>query len=319
MPHLSAARLFDDNREKLQLEWVAGRSGAQQELAPARVSSSTEGLIGHFNLIHPNWIQVLGRTEVGYLAALETTVLEQSLAQLATTDMFCLIVTGGETPPSSLRTLAESSNIPLFTSPLASVHLMWLLRYYLARALAESTVLHGVFLDVLGMGVLITGDSGVGKSELGLELISRGSGLVADDVVEFYRIAPETLEGRCPPLLKDFLEVRGLGVLDIRTIFGETSVRPRMNLKLIVHLEKPTGSDAVRLERLPLAASSQNVVGVDVRTVTVPVAAGRNLAVLVEAAVRNYVLQLRGIDSTRVFIDRHQQHMRESEAGRDER
>ena len=316
MPHLSAARLFDDNRDKLQLEWVAGRSGAPHELAPARVSSSTEGLIGHFNLIHPNWIQVVGRTELSYLQTLEPAVLEKSLAQLAGTDLFCLIVTGGEAPPAILRELAESSSTPLFVSPLPSVHLMWLLRYYLARALAESTVLHGVFLDVLGMGVLITGESGVGKSELGLELISRGSGLVADDVVELYRIAPETLEGRCPPLLKDFIEVRGLGVLDIRTIFGETSVRPRMNLKLIVHLERPAGSDGVRLERLPLAASSQDVLGVEVRKVSVPVAAGRNLAVLVEAAVRNYVLQLRGIDSTKQFIERHQLHMREADGER---
>jgi HPr kinase/phosphorylase len=181
--------------------------------------------------------------------------------------------------------------------------------------LAEWTTLHGVFLDVLGMGVLITGESGVGKSELGLELISRGSGLVADDVVELYRTAPETLEGRCPALLKDFLEVRGLGVLDIRTIFGETSVRPRMNLKLIVHLERPAGPDAVRLERLPLAASNQTVLGVEVRKVSIPVAAGRNLAVLVEAAVRNYVLQLRGIDSTHEFIARQKAHMRAEESG----
>jgi len=311
MPHLSAARLFDDNREKLQLEWIAGRAGGEHELAPERVSSSSEGLIGHFNLIHPNWIQVLGRTEIAYLEALDPEVRHNALAQIAATDIFCLIVTGAETAPSMLQAMAEEHGIPLFSSPLTSVHLMWLMRYYLARALAESTTLHGVFLDVLGMGVLITGESGVGKSELGLELISRGSGLVADDVVELYRTAPETLEGRCPALLKDFLEVRGLGVLDIRTIFGETSVRPRMNLKLIVHLEKPSGADAVRLERLPLAASSEKVLGVEVRKVTVPVAAGRNLAVLVEAAVRNYVLQLRGIDSTREFIARHEQHMRE--------
>jgi HPr kinase/phosphorylase len=312
MPHLSAARLFDDNREKLQLEWIAGRSGAAGELAPERVSSSTEGLIGHLNLIHPNWIQVLGRTEIKYLDALGAAEREQALAQLGASDIFCIIVTGAETAPAPIRLLAETKGTPLFASPLPSVHLMWLLRYYLARALAESTVLHGVLLDVLGMGVLITGESGVGKSELGLELISRGGGLVADDAVEFYRIAPETLEGRAPPLLRNFLEVRGLGVLDIRTIFGETSVRPRMNLKLIVHLEKPAGPDVVLLERLPLAASSQNVLGVEVRKVTVPVAAGRNLAVLVEAAVRNYVLQLRGIDSTREFIARHEQHLRDA-------
>lgn len=309
MPHLSAARLFDDIREKLQLEWIAGRAGSARELAPERVSASPEGLIGHLNLIHPNWIQVLGKTEIGYLDTLDPIVRAKALAQLAASDIFCLIVTGGEAVPTALQAMAEANHTPLFTSPLASVHSMWVLRYYLARALAESTTLHGVFLDVLGMGVLITGESGVGKSELGLELISRGSGLVADDVVELYRTAPETLEGRCPVLLKDFLEVRGLGVLDIRTIFGETSVRPRMNLKLIVHLEKPAGPDAVRLERLPLAASSQKVLDVDVRKVSIPVAAGRNLAVLVEAAVRNYVLQLRGIDSTREFIARHERHM----------
>ena len=134
---------------------------------------------------------------------------------------------------------------------------MWMLRPYLARALAESTTAHGVLLDVLGMGVLITGDSGVGKSELALELISRGSGLIADDVVELYRIGPETLEGRCPALLKDFLEVRGLGVLNIRTIFGEAALRPRKNLKLIVHLAKPAAAEGVPMERLPLNAGSE--------------------------------------------------------------
>jgi HPr kinase/phosphorylase len=186
---------------------------------------------------------------------------------------------------------------------------MWMLRPYLARALAESSTTHGVFLDVLGMGVLITGDSGVGKSELGLELISRGSGLIADDVVELYRIGPETVEGRCPALLKDFLEVRGLGVLNIRTIFGEAALRPRKNLKLIVHLEKPAG-EAAPLERLPLKPGSEPVMGVDIRKVSIPVAAGRNLAVLTEAAVRNYVLQLRGFDSTQEFVSRQSESMK---------
>jgi HPr kinase/phosphorylase len=188
-----------------------------------------------------------------------------------------------------------------------------MLRPYLARALAESSTTHGVFLDVLGMGVLITGDSGVGKSELGLELISRGSGLIADDVVELYRIGPETVEGRCPALLKDFLEVRGLGVLNIRTIFGEAALRPRKNLKLIVHLEKPAG-EGVPLERLPLKPGSEPVMGVDIRKVSIPVAAGRNLAVLTEAAVRNYVLQLRGFDSTQEFVTRQSQQMKKSDS-----
>jgi HPr kinase/phosphorylase len=152
--------------------------------------------------------------------------------------------------------------------------------------------------------VLITGESGVGKSELGLELISRGHGLVADDVVEISRIAATALEGRCPPLLKDFLEVRGLGVLNIRTIFGQTAVRPKMNLKLIVHLQRPQQAGAQESERLPLHELYEDILGVTVRKVMIPVAAGRNLAVLLEAAVRNCILQLRGVDSMQEFLAR---------------
>jgi HPr kinase/phosphorylase len=220
-----------------------------------------------------------------------------------------MIVAGGESVPEYLHALADTTHTALFASPLDSVELMWMLRPYLARALAESTTMHGVLLDVLGMGVMITGDSAVGKSELALELISRGSGLIADDVIELYRIAPETLEGRCPSLLCDFLEVRGLGVLNIRTIFGEAALRPRKNLKLIVHLEKPAGAEPQYVERLPLKPGIEEIMGVSLRKVTIPVAAGRNLAVLVEAAVRNYVLQLRGIDSTQDFIARQSQQI----------
>jgi HPr kinase/phosphorylase len=150
----------------------------------------------------------------------------------------------------------------------------------------------------------------VGKSELGLELISRGHGLVADDVVEISRLAANTLEGRCPPVLKDFLEVRGLGLLDVRTIFGETAVRPKMKLKLIAHLEKPApASNRDVTERLPLAEQSEEILGVTVRKVVIPVAAGRNLAVLLEAAVRNYILQLRGINSSAEFVARQKRAM----------
>jgi HPr kinase/phosphorylase len=161
-------------------------------------------------------------------------------------------------------------------------------------------------MDVLGMGVLISGESGLGKSELALELISRGHGLVADDVVDFSRIAPHTVEGRCPPLLRNLLEVRGLGLLDIRAIFGETAIRPKMKLKLIVHLVKRSAIDS-EYQRLPLEALTQDVLGVAIRKVVIPVAAGRNLAVLTEAAVRSTVLQLRGFDTMGDFIARQRQ------------
>jgi HPr kinase/phosphorylase len=161
-------------------------------------------------------------------------------------------------------------------------------------------------MDVLGMGVLITGESGVGKSELALELISRGHGLVADDVVEVSRLTPDALEGRCPELLRDFLEVRGLGLLNIRTIFGETACRRKMKLKLIVHLQKPQVG-VPEAARLPLDAQTENILGVPIRKVAIPVAAGRNLAVLLEAAVRSTILQFRGIDNMQEFLDRQQQ------------
>jgi len=312
MPRLTIARLFEDNREKLKLAWTAGREGGAKDLNSEVIKGSTKGLIGHLNFIHPNWIQVLGTTEVEYLKNVDPEVCVRTLTEVATRDLACFMVAGTEEVPPSLTSVAEATQTPLFVSPVPSIELMWMLRPYLARGLSDSMTAHGVFLDVLGMGVLITGASGVGKSELALELISRGSGLIADDVVEFYRIGPDTIEGRCPVLLRDFLEVRGLGVLNIRTIFGEAALRPRKNLKLIVHLERP-GPDLVPLERLPLRPGGEDVMGVDIVKVTVPVAAGRNLAVLTEAAVRNQVLQLRGIDSTAEFISRQAAQMQRPE------
>ena len=252
MPQISVAQLFEDNREKLRLAWIAGRDGGVKVLDSAHLKDSRSGLIGHLNFIHPNWIQILARPEIDHLNSLDTITRQQTLHRLATSELACIVVAGSEQAPEHLCALADTLHVALFASPLDSVELMWLLRPYLARALAESTTMHGVFLDVLGMGVMITGDSGVGKSELALELISRGSGLIADDVIELYRIAPETLEGRCPALLCDFLEVRGLGVLNIRTIFGEAALRPRKNMKLIVHLEKPAGSETTQYVDLSL-------------------------------------------------------------------
>ena len=242
MSRLNVAQLFEDKKQKLNLTWEAGRDGGDKYLDNDAAAHSTEGVIGHLNFIHPNWIQVLSDTEVSYLDRLDPASLEQNMQRLAQSNLLCIIVTGGAPVPASMRALANSSHTALFCSPQSSLEVIWLLRPYLGRALAPSTSKHGVLLDVLGMGVMITGESGVGKSELALELVSRGHGLVADDVVELYRIAPETLEGRCPPMLRDFLEVRGLGMLNIRTIFGETAVRRKKNMKLIVHLQKPSSS-----------------------------------------------------------------------------
>src|ERR671917_1613558 len=297
MLQVNVARLHDDTREALALAWIAGREGGT---AVRREAAQAAALIGHLNLTHPNSIQVIGAYEAGIIGGFVERLLESHPA--------AVIVADGVAPPAALVESATRTQTPLFTSPLPAPQVIERLTRYLARLLAESTELHGVFMDVLGLGVLITGESGVGKSELGLELISRGHGLVADDVVEISRIAVNTLEGRCPPMLKDFLEVRGLGLLNIRTIFGETAVRRKMKVRLIAHLERQaSGRDPT--ERLPLAALSEDILGVTVGKVIIPVAAGRNLAVLVEAAVRNQILKLRGIDSMAEFLARQQREI----------
>lgn len=309
MSQVNIRQLFEDKQERLALRWVAGAGGAEKILDSEEANHSDRGLIGHLNLIHPNWVQVISPIENEYLRSLSPAALADALTSLEQSGVLCLIVAGTEDILRELIEFSDRVRIPLFCSPLPSVQLMWLIRHYIVKALAESTSRHGVFLDVLGVGVLITGDSGVGKSELALELITRGNGLVADDVTELYRISPDTLEGRCPELLRDFLEVRGLGMLNIRTMFGETAVRRKKSLKLIVHLHRPPGGDVSQFERLPLDASHQEVLGVKISTVSIPVMAGRNLAVLVEAAARNFVLQQRGIDTTHDFVARHNLHM----------
>jgi HPr kinase/phosphorylase len=309
MPQVSVAQLFDDNRDALKLTWISGPREPSATLDSTAIQQASQGLIGHLNLVHPNWIQIFSRTEAAYFSSLSDESQREALSRLSGSGLTCIIMSDQEKPPKALAEFVQARNVPLLASPLHSLQIIWVVRTYLGRALAEFVTRHGVFLDVLGMGVLLTGESGVGKSELALELISRGSGLVADDVVELYHIAPQTLEGRSPELLKDYLEVRGLGMLNIRTIFGETAIRMRKNLKLIVQLERPVGGVIPGLERLPLNASSEDIMGISIRKVVLPVAAGRNLAVLTEAAVRNYVLQLRGIDSTQEFIERQEKQL----------
>jgi HPr kinase/phosphorylase len=303
---LIVSQLFERNRDRLKLEWVGGTltrtiSATQECVAPA-------DLVGHLNLMHPERIQVIGVPERAWSARQAPEKVTRHMHDIFSARPPALIVADGLSIPEAIRLGCEETDTPLFKTPLPAAYVIDTLRHFVARHLAETVTLHGVFMDVLGMGVLITGDSGVGKSELALELISRGHGLVADDVVEVSRIGLDLLEGRCPEMLRDFLEVRGLGLINIRTVFGETACRRRMRLKLIVHLQKPLPGvpDAVRL---PLDAQNETILGVPVRHVTIPVAAGRNLAVLLEAAVRVTILGLRGIDSMQEFLKRQETAM----------
>ena len=313
MAQISVHQLYQETRRKLKLSWVAGKAGADNLLTSETVSKPSLALIGHLNFVHSNRVQVLGCAEMDYLRGLTDQDLNLAIKNLFSTDLAALIVSNGEKVPDALLQTAEKTRTPLFTSPLRSPGLMDSLGHYLAQAFAESTSAHGVFIEVQGFGVLIKGSPAIGKSELALELVSRGHRLVADDIVDFYRVSPERIEGRCPPLLQDFLEVRGLGVLNIRALFGDSAVKPTKPLDLIIQLEMADTLAPQQLERLEIKSQHENILGLSVQKVVIPVAAGRNIAVLVEVAVRNHMLLLRGVNGTKQFMERQAREMKNNQ------
>ena len=307
---ISADVLFEDHRESLRWQWVAGLGASERRFDDLAVRAARSGadLVGYLNYIHPYRVQVIGEREVAYLAKSTDEDCARRIARIVTLEPPVLIVADGQVAPDALVSMCERSHIPMFATHESAAFVIDVLRAYLSKHFAERQSMHGVFMDILGLGVMITGESGLGKSELGLELISRGHGLVADDAVDLYRINQTTIEGRCPELLQNLLEVRGIGLLDIKAIFGETAVRRRMRLKMIVHLVRKETMER-DYDRMPHEPLYQQVLGIPVRKVVIQVVAGRNIAVLVEAAVRNTILQLRGVDTYQEFTQRHRRAM----------
>ena len=311
---ISADVLFEAFHHSLKWEWLAGLGAPERRFDEVAVLAARSGadLVGHLNYIHPYRVQILGEREIAYLTNATPDDCARRIERIVGLEPPVLILADGQTAPPALLSMCEQAQIPMFATLGSAALVIDLLRAYLSKHFADRATMHGVFMDILGLGVLITGESGLGKSELGLELISRGNGLVADDAVDLYRINQDTIEGRCPELLMNLLEVRGIGLLDIRCIFGETAVRRKMRLKLIVHLVRRETLER-DYERMPYEPLTQDVLGVAVRKVVIQVVAGRNIAVLVEAAVRNTILQLRGVDTYREFVERHRKAMGEIE------
>ncbi len=315
------------------LEWLAGRAGEGRTINlykhPSVISSATCGslpvssrvanvaLVGHLNLIYPNRIQVLGISELSYLTGLGKNSHDDALRQLFDGEPASIIIADQQHAPEDLTAelirYAELTGTALFASPLSGDALVNHLQYYLANFLADKVILHGVFMEVLGIGVLLTGDSGMGKSELALELVSRGNRLIADDSPEFSRVAPDTLNGTCPALLRDFLEVRGLGVLNIRAMFGDSAIKNNKYLRLIIHLKQMNDEELRNMDRLQGNHSISKILDVDVPQTALPVAPGRNLAVLVEGAVRNHILSFSGYSAANDFTERQRQYMAQNQ------
>ena len=295
----------------MALRWVAGLRGESRDIHIDRNQARRPSLVGYLNIIYPNKVQIIGTEELRYLDGLDSRQRWETLQKIIAAAPIALIISKDQSVPSDLREAAEESDTPLWLSSKRGHELLTWLQYHLARALARSVTLHGVFMEVYSIGVLITGEPGSGKSELALELVTRGHRLVADDATEFTLIAPDVIDGNCPALLRDLLEVRGLGVLNVREMFGHTAVKPSKYLRLIINL-KPLreGEEADAMTRITGDTSHREVLDVQVPTLTIPVAPGRNLSVLVEAAVRSHMLKSQGIDPAQTFMDRQAHQLR---------
>ena len=309
-PPVTAHDFFEAQSGPLKLKWIAGESGRNRLLEPTTAKYPGMALVGHLNFVHPNRIQVIGEAEIAYLSRLDKKEREEAIRNLFTCDKTsAVIVANGRNISPDLIAAADRTSLGLFSSSLPSPVVIDHLQYYLTRALAPRITVHGVYMEVMGMGVLITGESGIGKSELALELLSRNHRLIADDAVEFVRVGPDVIVGQCPTLLSDYLEVRGLGILDVRLMFGETAVRHKKKLHLIVRLETIQRQKMSKINRLESKQMTRAILDVEIPEVALFVGPGRNLAVLVETAIRAYILRMWGFDPLEDFMKRHQEHM----------
>jgi len=299
---LKIKTLFNALQDKLELSWISGKQHRQRQIHSSKDESADLSLVGQMNLINPHRIQVLGSKELKYLEKLKKNSRKDAVAQLFSGSSRLIIIASQQGIPPDLVEASGAARIPLLGSTHTSQEIIQQIQYYLTSFFARRITLHGVFMEVMGTGVLITGDSSIGKSELALELLTRGHRLIADDATEFSRVAPDTLNGACPEMLQDFLEVRGLGILNVRAMFGASAIKQNRNLRLIIHLQDM--EDASRMDRLHGSRQIRSIQDVEIPEITLPVGPGRNLAVLLEAAVRNYILYSKGYDASQAFIER---------------
>lgn len=302
---LSIQQLYTQHSKQLELNWL---SGEKQEvyIIPDKDENRDNPIVGYFSTIHPNQIQVIGQKELEFFQSLNKEAIFNFLDTASDPRDPVYIIARNAKLPVAILEYATSRNIPVLSTALSSRKLIEFLRYYLSRLISDQVVRHGVFMEVMGIGVLIAGPSGIGKSELALELLSRGHRLIADDAPEFTRTGPDVLHGSCPDNLHGFIEVRGLGVLNVRAMYGETSIIQTKRLRLVITMESFSEEQYHMLNRLDTSEHYENILDVEIPLLRIPVAPGRNMAVIVEAAVRNHVLRLSGYNATKDFIERQQ-------------
>ena len=308
---LTVAGLLNSRPEAfgLPLELLAGARGLDRVITSPHIQKTGLALAGFHEYLKPGRVLIFGESEVRYLESLEPAVRTRSLRLALTHDFPCVLITGGIAPPAEVLAEAEQVGLPLLKTPVVTPTAIAKLSSILEDWLAERTMLHAVLMDILGLGVLITGESGIGKSECALDLIVRGHRLVADDTVEIRRRQETILIGTCPELTRHHMELRGLGVINIKELFGIASTRTSKRVEFVVRLERwdPTRE----YERLGLDDDFFELLGLRVPLVRMPVGPGRNIAILVEVAARNQLLRSRGLNAARELAERLEKTLRQ--------
>jgi HPr kinase/phosphorylase len=311
-PTISVSEFVANAPNRLELSLLAGHRGAAvRRFTIARIQKLGLALAGFTNYIHPGRLQIVGQSEIRFLRQLNPEQRASAIQNLTLDQISSILVTKDLEPPVELINACNNAALPLLRTPLVSSEAITLVTGFLQERLAPVTTRHGVLVDVYGLGILIEGASGVGKSECALDLISRGHRLVSDDVIELRCISGERLIGSAPDLLKEHLEIRGLGILNIRDLFGVSAITNVKNVDLSIKLER--WEEAAEIDRIGLEGQSIEILGVSVPHVVLPVSPGRNLATLVETAVRVRLLRLRGYDAAQSFVTRHLEMLSKSQ------
>ncbi|NOZ85442.1 MAG: HPr(Ser) kinase/phosphatase [Deltaproteobacteria bacterium] len=283
--------------EELQIEVLAGTSGLNRQITHSRIQKAGLAAAGFVSSVEKDRVQVLGATELEYMKSLDPESRQGVCRAICSTKAACLIACRGIDPPDELKVEADKSKFPLLKSRLQTGSLIEMTNSLLMSRLAGSKILHGVLIDVFGVGILLMGRSGIGKSETALDLILRGHRLVADDVVEVVRTGASAVVGMGAELLRHHMEIRGLGIINIKDLFGVSSVRDRKRLELVVDMV--VWDEKQEYDRLGLEEHTYSILGVPVPYLVLPVAPGRNISVILEVAARDRLLKIKGVNAAK--------------------
>jgi len=294
------SRLLEPEARELKLTLVVGKSGLWRPIANSRIQKPGLALTGLDEVLHPSRVQIFGNTELSYLKTLSVAEQDKALQTLWKAEVSCIIVTKGLSIPISLRKGCSKARLPLFKTPLQSSQLIAQIQTFLEEALSATGSIHGVLLDIYGVGVLLVGESGIGKSELALDLVSLGHRLVADDMVLLKRRREGSVYGHVSERLMHHIEIRGLGIINIKDLFGVSSVRLRKKIDLVIEL-KEWGNDN-DFDRLGTEEKTHRLLGISLPEIALPVRTGRNLSTIIEVAARNHLLKLQGHHSAKEFV-----------------